>query len=203
MMDWSVTWLITETCTIAMKDLVLFSTLVLFNNSMSVGKLPTEWKKSYCHPIAKCDLASEPSNYRPISLTSVTRKIMERVIVQHLLRYLYQNGLISHQQHGFLRRRSTTTNLLESLNDWTLTLDGKDGVTVAYIDFAKAFDSVSHQKLCHKLLGYGISGDMLTWIENFLSERTQCTRVNGSLSSSRQLLSGVIQGSCLGPILFV
>jgi len=151
----------------------------------------------------KGGLASEPSNYHPISLTSVTCKIMERVIVQHLLSYLYHNGLISHQQHGFLRCRATTTNLLESLNDQTLTLDGKDDVTVAYIDFAKAFDSVSHQKLCHKLLGYGISGNMLTWIENFLSERIQCTRVNDSLSSSRQLLSSIIQGSCLEPILFV
>ena len=72
---------------------------------------------------------------------------MERVIVQRLLNYLHQHGLISHQQHGFLKRKSTTINLLESLNDWTVAFDNKDGITVAYIDYAKAFDSVSHQKL--------------------------------------------------------
>jgi len=81
---------------------------------------------------------------------------MERVIVQNLLRYLHQHGLISTQQHGFLTIKSTTTNLLESLNDWSLALDSKDDVTIAHIDFAKAFDSVSHAKLDHKLQRCGI-----------------------------------------------
>jgi len=176
---------------------------ILFNNSMSVGEIPDDWRKAIITPIAKGGVASDVSNYRPIALTSVVCKIMERVIVQHLLNYLYQHGLISHHQHGFLKRKSTTTNLLESLNDWTLAFDNKDGTTVAYIDYAKAFDSVSHQKLCHKLLSYGISGSILAWIKSFLSARTQCTRVGSSLSCSEYVISGVIQGSCLGPILFV
>jgi len=86
---------------------------------------------------------------------------MERIIVQNLLRYLHQHGLISTQQHGFLMRKSTTTNLLETLNDWSLASDSKDGVTIAYIDFTKTFDSVSHTELYHKLQGYGISGNVL------------------------------------------
>ena len=128
---------------------------------------------------------------------------MERVIVQNLLRYLHQHGLISTQQHGFLTKKSTTTNLLESLNDWSLALDSKDGVTIAHIDFAKAFDSVSHAKLYHKLQRYGILGNVLAWIQNFLTDRTHSTRVGNYLSSIQCLTSGVIQGSCLGPILYV
>ena len=176
---------------------------LLFNNSMSVGRIPDDWKKAIITPISKGGLASDVCNYRPISLTSVACKIMERVIVQHLLSYLYQHGLISRQQHGFLLRKSTTTNLLETINDWTLAIDGRDGVVTAYIDFAKAFDSVSHPKLYHKLQGYGISGSMLAWIKDFLSARFQCTRVGDSVSTVEYLISGVIQGSCLGPILFV
>ena len=84
---------------------------------------------------------------------------------------------------------------------WTLAIISRDGVLAAYIDFAKVF--VSHPKLYHKLQGYGISGSVLTRIKDFLSARTQCTKVGNSVSNIEYLISGVIQGSCLGPILFV
>ena len=74
---------------------------------------------------------------------------------------------------------------------------------MGYIDYAKAFDSVSHQKLCYKLQAYGISGNLLKWIQDFLSERSQCVRVGNALSSMKSLTSGVVQGSCLGPLLFI
>ena len=128
---------------------------------------------------------------------------MERIIVQYLLNYLLEHGLISSQQHGFLRRKSTSTNLLETWNDFTLTLNNKNDITAAYIDYAKAFDSVSHPKPIHKLKAYGIDGNLLSWISDFRRMRTQCVRVGNSLSNTEKIVSGVIQGSCLGPLLFV
>jgi len=89
------------------------------------------------------------------------------------------------------------------LNDWTVALDNRDSVTFGYIDYAKAFDSVSPQKLCYRLQAYGISGNVLKWIQDFLSERHQCVRVGNTLSSMKPLTSRVVQGSCLGPLLFV
>jgi len=176
---------------------------VLFNNSMSTGKIPDAWRCAIVTPIAKGGVASDVDNYRPISLTSGVCKVMERVIVKYLSDYLYEHKLISRQQHGFIRRKSTSTNLLETLNDWTLAIDNGDSITAAYIDFAKAFDSVSHQKLLHKLQGYGISGNLINWIKDFLFKRLQCTKVGDTLSQYKHLISGVIQGSCLGPLLFV
>ena len=175
----------------------------LFSSFMSVGQIPADWRCAIVTPIAKGGAASDPSNYRPISLTNVTCKLMERVIVCKMLDYFLRNKVISKQQHGFLSGKSTTTNLLEQLNDWTVALDNKNSVTVGYIDYAKAFDSVSHQKLCHKLQAYGISGNLLNWIQEFLSGRSQCVRVGNALSSTKTLTSGVVQGSCLGPLLFI
>jgi len=131
--------------------------------------MPGDWKKAVIAPISKGGLAAHASNYRPISLTNVACKIMERVIEHHMLSYLYPHGLISHQQPGFLLRKCTTTNLLKTIMIGLLTLasDSKDGVLAAYIDFAKAFTSVSHPKLYHKLQGYSISGSMLAWIKDF------------------------------------
>jgi len=85
-----------------------------------------------------------------------------------------------------------TTNLLEQLHDWTVALDNRDSVTVGYIDYAKPFDSVSPQKLCYILQAYGISGNLLQWIQDFLSERRQCVRVVNALSSMKPLTSGVV-----------
>jgi hypothetical protein len=128
---------------------------------------------------------------------------MERVVVSNMLTYLRRNGVISKQQHGFLQGRSTTSNLLEALNDWTLAVNDRKAVGVTYIDFAKAFDTVCHSKLLNKLTAYGISGQLLQFIESFLSDRSQQTRVGHSLSTVTKLSSGVVQGSVLGPLLFV
>jgi len=98
---------------------------------------------------------------------------------------------------------STCTNLLACFNDWTLALQDHCGVNVVYIDFAKAFDSVSHVKLIHRLKSYGIGDPLLLWIKNYLFDRFHCTRVGSVLSDFVYLISEVVQGSGLGPLLFV
>ena len=128
---------------------------------------------------------------------------MERIVSQDLTDHLTSQGLLSEKQHGFIKGRSTLTNLLESVSDWTLALDNKRTTSVIYIDFSRAFDMVSHPKLLSKLRSYNISGDLLCFITDFLSNRSQRTRVGNSLSEIKELISGVIQGSCLGPLLFL
>ena len=176
---------------------------LIFNSFMSIGKIPSSWKNAIITPIYKKGLASDPNNYRPVSLTSVFGKLMERIIVKELLTYLERHNLISKSQHGFLRRLSTCTNLIECMNDWTIMLEEGSRVAVAYIDYSRAFDSVTHAKLIHKLRSYGILGGLLDFIAFYLNNRAHRTRVGSCLSSSANIRSGVVQGSCLGPILFV
>jgi ribonuclease P/MRP protein subunit RPP40 len=128
---------------------------------------------------------------------------MERVIYADIVAYLRQHNAISKQQHAFLSRRSTCTNLIETINDWTLAIKNKKTVAVAYIDYSRAFDTVSHKKLLTKLQAYGIRGNLLAWIESFLTGRSQQTRVGDTLSHAVYLRSGVVQGSVLGPLLFL
>jgi len=176
---------------------------MLYQTSMAAGELPVEWKTGLVSPIYKSGLACDVNNYRPISLTCIACKIMERIIVQRMLQYLKSNNIITQQQHGFLSRRSTTSNLLESLNDWTLAVNNKHSVTVTYINHSKAFDVVCWSKLRFKLEYYGITGDLLRWISSFLTGRTQRVKIGGAISDVIQLTSGVVQGSCIGPLLFV
>jgi hypothetical protein len=128
---------------------------------------------------------------------------MERVINYDMLDFLCSKGIITQAQHGFLRKHSTTSNLLESIRDWSIALNRRQSVDVIYIDFRKAFDSVSHPKLIIKLVSAGISGNLLNWIKAFLTNRTQSVKVAGSLSKKIMVTSGVPQGSVLGPTLFV
>lgn len=176
---------------------------LMFTSFMSIGQMPLEWAHALVTPTYKGGNASDASNYRPISLTCVACKVMERVIAADILTYLREHSIINRKQHGFLSKRSTSTNLLETMNDWSIAIRDKQSVISAYIDFAKAFDTVSHPKLYVKLQSYGISGNLLKWIISFLSNRTQQTRVGSSLSDSKAIISGIVQGSVLGPLLFV
>jgi len=109
---------------------------LLFTQLFSVGAIPPEWKKAIITPIYKKGIATDMSNYRPISLTCVASKLMERIIAMKVYNHLYEHNLLCNTQHGFLRNRSTCTNLLEAMNDWTLIVQSKNAVTIAYVDFS-------------------------------------------------------------------
>jgi hypothetical protein len=177
--------------------------VMLYNALMSIGKIPSGWKKAFVTPIYKKGLVSRPDNYRPISQTSIFCKLMERIISRDLSDHLMQQGLLTKNQHGFIKGRSTLTNLLESVSDWSIARDNKRSATVIYIDFKRAFDMVSHPKLLLKLRAYGVTGDLLNLVTDFLSDSSRQTRVGRCLSEAKCLTSRVIQGSCLGPLLFL
>ncbi|KAL3287999.1 hypothetical protein HHI36_002452 [Cryptolaemus montrouzieri] len=171
--------------------------------SFEKSKLPLIWKKSSVTPIFKKGDKLNPLNYRPISLLSVPSKVMEAKVVDEMTNFLTKHAIIPREQHGFVAGRSTTTNLLHYLNDWTRAYDLKIPNDVIYLDFAKALDRVTARRLIYKLEYIGVRGNLLFWIRDYLSRRTFTVRVGAAFSTERLVISGVPQGSVLGPFLFL
>lgn len=174
-----------------------------FNRSLSTGQLPEDWRNANITPIFKKGDKQDPANYRPVSLTCILTKLLEHIIVKHLLDHFEKNNILTNLQHGFRSGYSCETQLLNTIDDLAEAYDNNIQIDIAILDFSKAFDVVSHRKLLAKLENYGVTGNLNTWIANFLQDRSQCVLVEGIKSTSVRVASGVPQGTCLGPILFL
>jgi len=182
---------------------IAYPTTVLFNQSMNEGDVPLDWKLANVTPIFKKGSRNQPENYRPVSLTSQLSKVMESVIRDVITEHLDRHKLIRDSQHGFRRGRSCTTNILEFLDMVTDVINQKENVDVIFLDFAKAFDKVPHRRLLAKLQSHGIDGKVVRWVASWLKGRKQRVCIDGSSSHWADVLSGIPQGSVLGPLLFL
>ena len=157
---------------------------IIFNLSLRFGKIPTAWKTATVSAIYKLKGSKNVAeNYRPVSMTSIMSRIMK------------SNSILSDKQFGFMGQKSTILQLLKIVDEWTKILDSGGFIDVVYCDFQKAFDTVPHNRLLDPLTHYGINEPIFSWISDFLSNRKQQVSINGCLSSTFCVTSGVPQGS--------
>ena len=177
--------------------------MLFFNLSLSTSQVPHQWKEGYITPVYKKSSRNSASNYRPISLTSTLSRLLEKIICNILISHLSSHNLISSSQHGFLPHRSSSTQLLGALQDWINGYNNEKQTSAVYTDISKAFDTVSHPKLLEVIKSYGIGQQLYKWIESFITNRKQFVRINESFSNPMPVLSGIPQGSVIGPLLFL
>ncbi len=154
-------------------------------------------------PIHKKDETSDPNNYRPISLLSTLNKIMEKLMYKRLITFLNKYNILYKYQFGFRENYSTTLALIEILDNILEEIENGKFVAGIYLDLSKAFDTVDHNILLHKLNHYGIRGNALNWFSSYLNNRKQMTHINKTSSKLQNIKYGVPQGSVLGPLLFL
>ena len=173
----------------------------LFSACVSTRKMPTDWKEANVVALHKKGPRNLSENHRPVSLTCILGKVYEKFVRKHILDHI--GNSIAPEQHGFVGGRSCTSNLLESLDAMIDMIDEGIPVDLLFFDFRKAFDTVPHGKLLVKLENFGIKGGTLEIIHDFLTGRRMRVGVGDSFSKFIDILSGVPQGSVLGPILFL
>lgn len=176
---------------------------VIFNKSITQGKIPQDWREAAVVPIYKKGNKANPENYRPISLTCIACKILEHIIVSYIYKYLEENNILNMNQFGF-RKGSSCEHLLLVLNEFiTTNLDKGIQVDLLLFDIQRAFDKVKHGKLIQKLIDCGLNVFITNWITDFLKNRTQVVLVEGEKSKPCDVTSGVPQGTVSAPVLFL
>ena len=175
----------------------------LFSYSLETASVPSVWKLARVYPIHKKGSKQTPSNYRPISLTCIVCKILEHIISSHIHSLFSETNYLSDNQHGFRSQRSCETQLAHTVGHMAYLYDQKNTVDMIILDFSKAFDSVNHRKLFHKLENTGLDSQVIDWSKCFLSDRLQFVEVEGERSRCQSVRSGVPQGSVLGPLFFL
>ncbi|MEW8547864.1 MAG: reverse transcriptase family protein, partial [Candidatus Thiodiazotropha sp.] len=174
-----------------------------FNQSLRVGTLPVFYKEANVCPIPKKGDMSAVSNYRPISLLNAEVKVFERLVFKYLYNHFHNNNLLSSFQSGFIPGDSTVNQLTFLYNTFCQALDSGKEVRAVFCDISKAFDRVWHAGLLHKLKAAGVTGEVLDWFKDYLSDRKQRVVLPGALSDWTSIKAGVPQGSILGPLLFL
>ena len=174
----------------------------LFSLSLLSCRIPSVWKIGIVTPIHKKGAKNIVSNYRPISVTSCCGRVLERIVRNKISMFLSAHHKISPSQHGFTAKRSTDTILLKFYDYVSEAIDHGQAVDSIFFDFSKAFDTIPHDKLILRLRSCGITGNILLWIHDFLTNRQQKVRLDDVFSTLLPVTSGVIQGSVLGPTLF-
>ena len=182
-------------------DLITVPLSILFQKSLCECIVSSQWLDACVTASHKKGKKNIFENYRPISITSIIRKLMESINRDKIVTYMQRINLLSQYQHGFVPLRNCVTNLL--LEQWTKMIDDGLPIDIIYTDFSKAFDRVPHQRLLRKIRNMGIIGMTRGWIRAFLTGRTQRVRVEREFSSWAQVKSGIPQGSVLVPTLFI
>jgi hypothetical protein len=176
---------------------------ILWTASFNEGIIPMITKSAYITPIYKGGGKSSPENYRPVALTSHVIKVFEKILGRKLMLFFDEHQLINKGQHGFRRGRSCLSQLLGHYTKILEIMETGAGADVLYLDFSKAFDKVDHGILLQKLYKLGITGKFWKWIRTFLMNRKQTVIIEGQKSDPSTVISGVPQGSVLGPLLFL
>lgn len=175
----------------------------LFNLSLKMGVIPKMWKMGIVTPLPKKGDCTSPNNICPITITHICGKLLERILSDCLMDYFESNDILCPNQMGFRKGRSTTGAIYKLVTDLNLAYNNNEYSLAASIDFSKAFDSIRPDILLNKLKIYGIDQNMLNWLKNYFTDRSQKVHIDNCYSNMASATYGVPQGSILGPYMFV
>ena len=189
---------------VLLQVLVRVSLTMLINKSIEYGTYPSKLKLAKVIPIYKSGDESDPSNYRPISLLSIFNRIFEKMMYNRLKSFIEKCNILLYSQYGFREKRSTEHAILDIINEIETNMDKKLYSCGVFIDLQKAFETVNHSILLRKFNHYGVRGIINDWFASYLVGRQQTTQIGpNNISKKEVVLSGVPQGSVLGPLLFL